>query len=122
MHGHYHLDNVLSIPYNTHDKDSYPRYREKGILGKMAKSLGKSLAAWVPQLDVLTPVAAEHLRIWWGRARRVYPAAGCVMDCKEAGKKPATVSRYLSTIARFHRAAQLFNPCSSEAVQMELKG
>jgi site-specific recombinase XerD len=48
--------------------------------------------------------------------------AGFVIDCKEAGKKPATVSRYLSTIARFHRAAELFNPCASEAVQMELKG
>ena len=38
------------------------------------------------------------------------------------GKKPATVRRYLSTIARLHRAAELFNPCASEAVQMEVKG
>jgi integrase len=48
--------------------------------------------------------------------------AGFVLHCKEAGRKPATVRRYLSTIARFHRAAELFNPCASEAVQMELKG
>src|ERR1039458_8915269 len=120
----------------------------------MAKSLGKSLATWVPQLEVLPPAALEPLRAWWQRARRVYPdatlnawrcarvvfggycakralsplpaspdtVAGFVAYCKEAGKKPATVSRYLSTIARFHRAAQLFNPCSSEAVQMEWKG
>lgn len=120
----------------------------------MPKSPGKSLAAWVPQFEVLPPVSAEHLRTWWGRARRVYPeatlkawrcdwviyagfcaarglnplpaspdtVAGFVVDCKEAGKKPATVSRYLSTIARFHRAARLFNPCGSEIVQMELKG
>src|ERR1035438_3259176 len=118
----------------------------------MPKSPGKSLAAWVLQLEVLPPVAAEHLRTWWHRARRVYPdatlkawrcdwfiyggycaardlnplpassdtVAGFVVDCKEAGKKPATVSRYLSTIARFHRAAELFNPCGAEAVQMEL--
>jgi site-specific recombinase XerD len=120
----------------------------------MAKSLGKSLSVWVPQLEVLPPVAAEQLRTWWHRARRVYPAntlkawrcdwviyagfceprnlsalpatpetiAGFILYCKEAGKKPATVSRYLSTIARFHRAAELFNPCASEAVQMEVKG
>ncbi len=120
----------------------------------MAKLLGKSLAAWIPPLEVLPPMAAEHLRTWWGRARRVYPeatlkawrcdwavywgfceprqlvplpatpetVAGFVLYCKEAGKKPATVRRYLSTIARFHRAAQLFNPCASEAVQMEMKG
>ena len=48
--------------------------------------------------------------------------AGFVLHCKEMGKKPATVRRYLSTIARFHRAAELFNPCASEAVQMEVKG
>jgi site-specific recombinase XerD len=48
--------------------------------------------------------------------------AGFVQFCRESAKKPATVSRYLSTIARFHRAAELFNPCASEAVQMELKG
>lgn len=120
----------------------------------MTKILGKSLAAWVPQLEVLPPLAADQLRTWWARARRVYPdatlkawrcdwavywgfceprelvplpatpetVAGFVLYCKEAGKKPATVRRYLSTIARFHCASQLFNPCASEAVQMEVKG
>jgi integrase len=120
----------------------------------VAKLLGKSLAAWVPQVDVLSPTMLEPLREWWGRAQRAYPeatlkawrcdwviyggycatrnlsplpaspdtVAGFVVYCKEASKKPATVSRYLSTIARFHRAAQLFNPCDSEAVQMEMKG
>ncbi len=120
----------------------------------MAKSLGKSLVAWVPELEVLPPVALEPLHEWWGRAQRACPeatlkawrcdwviyggycatrnlsplpaspdtVAGFVVYCNEAGKKPATVSRYLSTIARFHRAAQLFNPCGSEAVQMEMKG
>ncbi len=48
--------------------------------------------------------------------------AGFVLHCKEAGKQPATVRRYLSTIARMHRAAELFNPSASEAVQMEMKG
>jgi site-specific recombinase XerD len=120
----------------------------------MAKLLGKSLTAWVPPLKHLPPVAADNLRTWWQRARRVYPeatlkawrcdwavywgfceprqlvplpaspetVAAFVLHCKEAGKKPATVRRYLSTVARFHRAAELFNPCSSEAVQMEVKG
>jgi hypothetical protein len=45
-----------------------------------------------------------------------------VLYCSEAGKKPVTVKRYLSTVARFHEAAELFNPCSSESVNMELKG
>jgi integrase len=38
-----------------------------------------------------------------------------------AGKKPATVRRYVATIARAHVAASLLNPCSSEAVRLGLK-
>lgn len=48
--------------------------------------------------------------------------AGFVTACREAGKKPATVRRYLSTIALAHRVAKLVNPCDDEAVQLELKG
>lgn len=41
--------------------------------------------------------------------------------CVEIGKKPATVKRYVATIARVHIAAGLLNPCSSEAVRLGLK-
>lgn len=69
--------------------------------------------------------------VYWGFCdpRQLLPlpattetVAGFVVHCKEVGKKPATVRRYLSTIARFHRAAELLNPCESEAVRMEVKG
>jgi site-specific recombinase XerD len=53
---------------------------------------------------------------------RAETVAGFVLHSKEKGKKPATVRRYLSTIARMHRAAELFNPCASEAVRLEVKG
>jgi len=39
----------------------------------------------------------------------------------KAGKKPATVKRYVATIARVHIAAGLLNPCSGEAVRLGLK-
>src|ERR1700677_4487477 len=39
----------------------------------------------------------------------------------KAGKKPATIKRYVATIARVHIAAKLLNPCSSEAVRLGLK-
>src|SRR6202044_1169034 len=42
-------------------------------------------------------------------------------DRVTAGKKPATVKRYVATIARGHIAAGLLNPCSSEAVRLGLK-
>src|SRR5208283_2465911 len=44
-----------------------------------------------------------------------------IEDRVNAGKKPATVKRYVATIARVHIAAGLLNPCSSEAVRLGLK-
>jgi integrase len=39
----------------------------------------------------------------------------------KAGKKPATVRRYIATIGRAHIGAGLLNPCSSEEVRLALK-
>jgi integrase len=44
-----------------------------------------------------------------------------IEDRTTAGKKPATIKRYVATIARVHVAAGLLNPCSSEAVRLGLK-
>jgi integrase len=44
-----------------------------------------------------------------------------IEDRVTGGKKPATVKRYVATIARVHMAAKLLNPCSSEAVRVGLK-
>jgi integrase len=44
-----------------------------------------------------------------------------IEDRTVAGKKPATIKRYVATIARVHVAAGLLNPCSSEAVRLGLK-
>jgi integrase len=44
-----------------------------------------------------------------------------IEDQVRVGKKPATIRRYVATIARVHIAAGLLNPCSSEAVRLGLK-
>src|ERR1700691_4584707 len=44
-----------------------------------------------------------------------------IEDRVKIGKKPATVKRYVATIARVHIAAGLLNPCSSEAVRLGLE-
>jgi integrase len=44
-----------------------------------------------------------------------------IEDRVKAKKKPATIKRYVATIARVHVAAKLLNPCSSEAVRLGLK-
>jgi site-specific recombinase XerD len=41
--------------------------------------------------------------------------------CVKNGKKPATIKRYVATVARVHVAASLLNPCSSETVRLGLK-
>ena len=44
-----------------------------------------------------------------------------IEDCVKVGKKPATIKRYVATIARVHVAAGLLNPCSGEVVRLGLK-
>lgn len=44
-----------------------------------------------------------------------------IEDRMRAGKKPATIRRYVATIARVHVAVGLLNPCSSETVRLGLK-
>jgi hypothetical protein len=44
-----------------------------------------------------------------------------IEDRVKAGKKLATVKRYVATISREHMAAGLLNPCSSEGGRMRLK-
>ena len=49
--------------------------------------------------------------------------AAFVDACGEAGKKkPATIRRYLTTIALAHRVAKFDNPCTGELVRHALKG
>ena len=54
--------------------------------------------------------------------RRPRPSPPSSRSCGEAGKKPATVRRYLATIACAHRAAKILNPNDDEDVKMALKG
>jgi site-specific recombinase XerD len=44
-----------------------------------------------------------------------------IEHCVTNGKEPATIKRYVATVARVHAAAKLLNPCSSEAVRLGLK-
>jgi integrase len=48
--------------------------------------------------------------------------ASYIEACVDAGKKPATVRRYLATIACAHRAAKAINPNDDEDVKLALKG
>src|ERR1700722_11397901 len=61
-----------------------------------------------------------------GRGEPYLPAAPATIRAfieseVAAGKKPATVRRYIATIGRAHIGAGLLNPCSGEAVRLALK-
>lgn len=43
------------------------------------------------------------------------------IDAMAAVKAPATVRRYVSSIASFHRAAEVANPCETQKVKLALK-
>jgi site-specific recombinase XerD len=53
------------------------------------------------------------------------PAAAATVvafiDAMVISKAPATVRRYISSVATFHRAAQVANPCETQAVKLALK-
>jgi integrase len=46
---------------------------------------------------------------------------GFIEHCIVEQKKPATIRRYVATIARAHMAAGLLSPCASEPVRLALK-
>lgn len=154
MSKHYHYGNVTYSLISTHDKGNYPEYVLTFIFMNAIESLETSLAPWIGTNGTLETAAAERVKLWWERARRIYPAntqkawrcdwavflafcepanvcplpaapesvAAFVAHCGDVGKKPATVRRYLSTLAVAHRVAKLVNPCADEAVQLEIKG
>jgi integrase len=96
----------------------------------------EKVRAWWRKARRVYPEAT--LRAWrfdWAafiafcKARRLLPlpaspatVAAFIEACGEAGKKPATVRRYLATIACAHRAAKLLNPNDDEDVKLALKG
>jgi len=43
------------------------------------------------------------------------------VDAMAVSKAPATVRRYISSVATFHRAAGVANPCEAQAVKLALK-
>jgi integrase len=96
----------------------------------------EKVRAWWRKARRVYPEAT--LRAWrfdWAaflafcKPRRLMPlpaspstVAAYIEACGEAGKKPATVRRYLATIACAHRAAKLINPNDDEDVKLALTG
>ena len=48
-------------------------------------------------------------------------AVAAFVDAMDEAKAPATIRRYVSSIASMHRAARLPNPCADEVVRLALK-
>jgi site-specific recombinase XerD len=96
----------------------------------------ESVAPWIESNAVVDAGAAERAQKAWRCDWAVFlsfcqplglsplsaaseTVAAFVAHCREAGKKPATVRRCISTIAVAHRVAKLVNPIQDEAVSLE---
>ena len=63
---------------------------------------------------------------WCLKADRIalpasFETVAAFVDAMAMGKAPATVRRYVSSIATFHRAGEVPNPCDSQLVKLALK-
>src|ERR1039458_226429 len=79
-----------------------------------------TLLAWVCDWAIYAAFCAE--RGFTTVPARPETIAAFVEVCGEKLKKPATIRRYLSTIALAHRVAKFSNPCVEEPVRLALKG
>ena len=79
---------------------------------------------YVARLAVGLACVRRVLRAYGAVTAPAKPAtvAAFVEACGAKGKKPATIRRYLATIALAHRVAKLSNPCTEEPVRHALKG
>src|ERR1039458_4674956 len=109
MSEHYQYINVISMPYKTHYKDSYHWY-----VVKCGRETGEKHAFY---RRTLGPGARARIP----RRNRRPSVAAFTEACAEQGKKPATIRRYLTTVALAHRVAKFDNPCTSEPVRHALK-
>lgn len=63
---------------------------------------------------------------WCAETSRValpasFDTVAAFVDAQATMKAPATVRRYVSSVATFHRAAEVANPCDSQKVKLALK-
>jgi site-specific recombinase XerD len=58
-------------------------------------------------------------------ARQAVPASpetvAAFVDAMAASRAPSTVRRYVASVASFHRAAEVANPCETQAVKLALR-
>jgi integrase len=98
----------------------------KGPLAALLEWQALAEGAYSPTLRAQKADGAIFQAFCEGRGETYLPAdpntiRAFIEHSVKAAKKPATVKRYVATIARVHVAAGLLNPCSSEAVRLGLK-
>ena len=110
----------------SHPKRKTPGGDEQQILHRLREFADHASAAYAP--NTLRAVRAD-LTIWqtWCAAQgaRDFPASaeqvGRFVAQKGAERRPATVARYLASLAFVHRAAGLPSPTEDEAVRLALR-
>jgi site-specific recombinase XerD len=80
---------------------------------------GNTVRAWKADWEIFSEYCRTHgLQSMPAAAKTV---SEFVFECLSNQKKPATIRRYVSTIGRAHRAANVVDPTATETVKLSLK-
>jgi integrase len=108
----------LSPPYKGVDSGAVVALADWSSMAKGAFAVN-TVRAWKADWEIFTEFCREQ------RVPSTPAAAqtvrGFVFECLAKLKKPATIRRYVSTIGRAHRAAQVEDPTGTETVKLSLK-
>jgi site-specific recombinase XerD len=104
------------------------------VRGLSRQSAAKMTAWWELARDAYPKNSLRAYRSDWRVFDRFCTLHGCTMvpsepatiadfvrACAKAGRKPATIQRYLATVALVHRITKHKNPCKGEPVRLALK-
>jgi site-specific recombinase XerD len=107
-------------------KTAIPAEIEAGALAHLAQHAAAARGAYAGNTERALRADVTIFTAWCSDAgATALPAAAATVaafiDAMAALKAPATVRRYVSSIATFHRAAGVANPCETQPVKLALK-
>ena len=100
--------------------------QQRDIATRLSEHAEDARGAYAPNTERALRADVVIFTRWCAETdRQVLPASfetvAAFVDAMAAAKAPATVRRYVSSIATFHRAAEVANPCDSQKVKLALK-
>ncbi len=99
---------------------------DRGIADRLIEHAEAARGAYARNTERALRADVAVFTAWCADANRLampasFETVAAFIDAMAACRTPATVRRYVSSVATFHRAAELANPCDSLRVRLALK-